>query len=195
MSEPNYFSDEKNLQYVIKITYLFALIGTFANIMFNLINQNAATAAEVSLGIAGAGVMFAVIFTMMFLNITEGGFSTSGSVDIKKIIPFIIKLTPTVTTFIIITLYFILNSVYQERIDGKNIASEYTTYSTLSAILVFIQTALVGAGLWNIIQPPKNAESQYAKINKLLLVLILFVCNLYLVGISNVILKYFSTDG
>ena len=41
MSEPNYFSDEKNLQYVIKITYLFALIGTFANIMFNLINQNA----------------------------------------------------------------------------------------------------------------------------------------------------------
>jgi len=195
MSEPNYFSDEKNLQYVIKITYLFALIGTFANILFNLINQNAATAAQVSLGIAGAGVMFAIIFTMMFLNITEGGFSTSGFVDIKKIIPFVIKLTPTISTFIIIALYFTLNSVYQERIDGKNIASEYTTYSTLSSILVFIQTALVGKGLWTIIEPPKTAESQYGKINKLLLVLIFFVCNLYLCGISNVILKYFSTDG
>lgn len=195
MSEPNYFSDEKNLQYVIKITYLFALIGTFANILFNLINQNAATAAQVSLGIAGAGVMFAIIFTMMFLNITEGGFSTSGFVDIKKIIPFVIKLTPTISTFIIIALYFTLNSAYQERIDGKNIASEYTTYSTLSSILVFIQTALVGKGLWTIIEPPKNAESKYTKINKLLLVLIFFVCNLYLCGISNVILKYFSTDG
>ena len=195
MSEPNYFSDEKNLQYVIKITYLFALIGTFSNILFNIINQNAATAAEISLGIGGTGVMFAIIFTMMFLNITEGGFSTSGTPDPKKIIQFIIKLAPTITTFIIIALYFTLNAVYQKRIDANNVATEYKTYSTLSSILVFIQTALVGSGLWNIIEPPNVQQSVYGKINKLLLVIIFFIFNLYLCGISNVILKYFSTDG
>ena len=35
----NYLSNETNLQYVIKITYIFALIGTFANILFNIMNQ------------------------------------------------------------------------------------------------------------------------------------------------------------
>ena len=82
-------SDGKNLQYVIQITYLFALIGTFANILFTLINQNPGTAAEVSLGIAGAGIMFSIIFTMMYLNMTDGGFTTiDGMPDPKKIIKF-----------------------------------------------------------------------------------------------------------
>jgi len=195
MSESTYFSDENNLQYVIKITYLFALIGTFANILFNIINQNAATASEISLGVSGVGVMFAITFTMMFLNITEGGFSTSGNVDPKKIVKFIIQLLPTICTFVIIALYFALIATYQERIDANNVASEYKTYATLSAILVFIQTALVGAGLWNIVQPPKTQESVYSKINKLLMIVIFFIFNLYLLGISNVILKFFSTDG
>lgn len=188
-------SDGKNLQYVIQITYLFALIGTFANILFTLINQNPGTAAEVSLGIAGAGIMFSIIFTMMYLNMTDGEFTTiDGMPDPKKIIKFIIQLLPTITTFIVIILYFILNAVYQKRIDGHNVATEYKSYATLSSILVFIQTALVGAGLWNIFKPTVE-ESQFKKINKLLIIIILFIINLYLCGISNVILKYFSTDG
>tara|TARA_R110002074_G_scaffold47806_1_gene122482 strand:+ start:201 stop:788 length:588 start_codon:yes stop_codon:yes gene_type:complete len=188
-------SDGKNLQYVIQITYLFALIGTFANILFTLINQNPGTAAEVSLGIAGAGIMFSIIFTMMYLNMTDGGFTTiDGMPDPKKIIKFILQLLPTITTFIVIILYFILNAVYQKRIDGHNVATEYKSYATLSSILVFIQTALVGAGLWNIFKPSEE-ESQFKKINKLLIIIILFIINLYLCGISNVILKYFSTDG
>lgn len=195
MPEATYFSDEKNLQYVIKITYLFALIGTFANILFTIIHQNSATAAEISLGIAGAGSMFAIIFTMMFLNITEGGFSTSGIPAPKKIIAFIIKLLPSITTFIVIALYFTLNATYQKRIDANNVATEYRSYSLFSSLLVFIQTAMVGKGLWNIIEPSDNIESKYAKINKLLIVIILFIFNLYLCGISDVILKYFSTDG
>ena len=188
-------SDEKNLQYVIQITYLFALIGTFANILFTLINQNPGTAAEVSLGIAGAGIMFSIIFTMMYLNMTDGGFTTSdGMPDPKKIITFILQLLPTITTFIVIILYFILNAVYQTRIDGHNVATEYKSYATLSSILVFIQTAVVGVGLWDIFKPTVE-ENQFKTINKLLLLIILFIINLYLCGISNVILKYFSTDG
>ena len=84
--------------------------------------------------------------------------------------------------------------MYQKRIDGHNVATEYKSYATLSSILVFIQTALVGAGLWNIFKPTVE-ESQFKKINKLLIIIILFIINLYLCGISNVILKYFSTDG
>jgi hypothetical protein len=195
MPSTNIISDGKNLEYVIQITYLFALIGTFANILFTLINQNPATAAEVSLGIAGAGIMFSIIFTMMYLNMTEGGFTTiDGMPDPKKIIKFIIQLLPTATTFIIVILYFVLNAVYRERIDGHNVATEYKSYATLSSILVFIQTALVGIGLWKIFTPTEE-ENHFKKVNKLLLILILFIINLYLCGISNVILKYFSTDG
>jgi cytochrome bd-type quinol oxidase subunit 2 len=191
----SYFSDEKNLQYVVKITYLFALIGTFANIIFNLINQNAASAAEVGLGIAGVGIMFAIIFTMMYLNITEGGFSNSNIPSPKVIITFIIKLLPTVSTFVVIALYFALNAMYQKRIDEHNVATEYKSYATFSSFLVFIQTAIVGVGLWNIFSPSPTNETIFKKVNKLLIILILFVINLYLCGISNVILKYFSTDG
>lgn len=194
MSTDNYFSDEKNLQYVVKITYLFALIGTFANIIFNIINQNAATAAQVSLGIASIGLMFAIIFTMMYLNITEGGFSTSGIPSPKVIITFIIKLLPTITTFVVAALYFTLNAVYQDKINSHNVPSEYNTYAGLSTFLLFIQTAIVGAGLWNIIGKPVQ-ETIFKKLNKLLIIIILFTINLYLCGISNVILKYFSTDG
>lgn len=194
MSTDNYFSDEKNLQYVVKITYLFALIGTFANIIFNIINQNAATAAQVSLGIASIGLMFAIIFTMMYLNITEGGFSTSGIPSPKIIIAFIIKLLPTITTFVVAALYFTLNAVYQDKINSHNVPSEYNTYAGLSTFLLFIQTAIVGAGLWNIIGKPIQ-ETIFKKLNKLLIIIILFIINLYLCGISNVILKYFSTDG
>ena len=194
MSTDNYFSDEKNLQYVVKITYLFALIGTFANIIFNIINQNAATAAQVSLGIASIGLMFAIIFTMMYLNITEGGFSTSGIPSPKVIIAFIIKLLPTITTFVIAALYFTLNAVYQDKINSHNVPSEYNTYAGLSTFLLFIQTTIVGVGLWNIIGKPTQ-ETIFKKVNKLLIIMILFIINLYLCGISNVILKYFSTDG
>jgi len=195
MPSSNYFSDEKNLQYVIKITYLFALIGTFANILFTLINQNAATAAEIGLGISGAGMIFAIIFTMMYLNITEGGFSTSGVPALKKIIPFIIKLLPAITTFVVIALYFALNATYQSKIDSNNVPSEYRSYSIFSSILLFMQTCLVGAGVWNLLGPPNTEDNMFKKVNKLLLVLIFFIFNLYLCGISNVILKYFSTDG
>ena len=166
MSTDNYFSDEKNLQYVVKITYLFALIGTFANIIFNIINQNAATAAQVSLGIASIGLMFAIIFTMMYLNITEGGFSASGIPSPKIIIAFIIKLLPTITTFVVAALYFTLNAVYQDKINSHNVPSEYNTYAGLSTFLLFIQTAIVGAGLWNIIGKPVQ-ETIFKKLNKL----------------------------
>jgi succinate dehydrogenase hydrophobic anchor subunit len=126
---------------------------------------------------------------------TEGGFTTiDGMPDPKKIIKFIIQLLPTATTFIIVILYFVLNAVYRERIDGHNVATEYKSYATLSSILVFIQTALVGIGLWKIFTPTEE-ENHFKKVNKLLLILILFIINLYLCGISNVILKYFSTDG
>lgn len=196
MSSENlsYFSDEKNLQYVIKITYLFAIIGTFVNILFMIINQNAATASQISLGVAGAGGIFAILFTMMYLNIVEGGFSVSGKPSPKKIISFLIKLSPSILTFIVIALYFTLNAMYSQEIDSKNVASEYKTYSILGAFLLFIQSSIVGAGLWNIIGPSKS-EAMSSKINKLLLIGILFVVNLYLIGICNVILKYFSTDG
>jgi hypothetical protein len=190
----NYLSNETNLQYVIKITYIFALIGTFANILFNIMNQETATASMIALGIGGAGAMFAILFTMMYLNITEGGFSTSGIPSPKKIVAFIIKLSPSVLTFVLIALYFTVNAMYADRINSHNIAGEFNTYYMLAAVLLFIQTAIVGAGLWNIMGK-STGESQNSKINKLLGIVILFIINLYMCGIINVILKFFSTDG
>tara|TARA_B100000035_G_C21011446_1_gene559815 strand:+ start:1276 stop:1866 length:591 start_codon:yes stop_codon:yes gene_type:complete len=190
----NYLSNETNLQYVIKITYIFALIGTFANILFNIMNQETATASMIALGIGGAGAMFAILFTMMYLNITEGGFSTSGIPSPKKIVAFVIKLFPSVLTFVLIALYFTINAMYADRINSHNIAGEFNTYYMLAAILLFIQTSIVGAGLWNIMGKP-TGESQNSKINKLLGIVILFIINLYMCGIINVILKFFSTDG
>jgi hypothetical protein len=92
-----------------------------------------------------------------------------------------------------IALYFSLNAIYSNNINSGNVASEYTTYATISAILLFIQTLLVGNSLWNIFG--STDESANKKTNKLLMIVILFIINLYLYGISSVILKYFSTDG
>jgi len=189
MSENVYFSDEKNLQYVIKITFLFSIIGTFTNVLFNFINQQTATASEIGLGIAGAGSIFSILFTMLYLS------NKNSNLTPKNILNLIIKLLPTILTFIMISLYFSLNAIYSDTINSGNVASEYTNYSTISAILLFIQTLLVGSGLYNLIDPPTIEESMNKKTNKILMVIILFILNLYLYGISSVILKYFSTDG
>jgi len=187
----------KRIQYVIKITYLFAIVGTFANILFNIINQHTATASEVSLGISGAGFIFATMFSMMFLQMKNGSFNESGISSIKKILLASAKLIPTIATFVITVLYFSLNATYADNINSNNVASEYKTYSILGSIMLFIQTLVVGHNLNQLISPNEDANGtdKYSSINKLLVILLFFILNLYVYGISKVILKFFTTDG
>jgi hypothetical protein len=129
------------------------------------------------MGIAVLGYIFiSFALTTQMSNITKYNTLKFVGELLKNSIPAILLLS-------IIIWLITINVIHFSQINKGHIANEYTTYSTLSTILLITQIFVVFKFI-------TDANSKYAIVNYLLA-----LGNVIVVGIMTIILTYFSTDG
>lgn len=91
---------------------------------------------------------------------------------------------------------FIINSVYYTRINQGLVANDYYFYSTMSTVLISIQLMILFRHMTAVAGGNPNNEviqSDNARYNGF--GFLISIINLIFLGIINIILEFFSTDG
>lgn len=190
------------LPYITKVFFLFALVGIIIKLFFSSpISEDGMT------GPAGSALWGYGFVVLSLLGITASAVTLAaknqGETSTFTVIKNIITTSlPIVLVLVILTWIVIQNITYFTRINEGKVADEYHQFSKISTILIVIQLILLfkyfsdemGAGA-------VGAKGTQAQIMQILasqiayIMYILTILNLTVVGVQQVILQYFSTDG
>ena len=107
---------------------------------------------------------------------------------------------PSLTLAIIIIAILVQNIVYFDKINEGKVAGEYFQFSGVSSFLILVQLGLVLKYMMDIMKgtSSNNDTSKLFSIlaNELFyIILIVTMLNLFMTGILQIILQFFSTDG
>ena len=109
---------------------------------------------------------------------------------------------PILLSIIIIALIIIQNVSFYKQINSGRVADEYYQFSGVSSFLILVQSIFVINYLMDILSGARNkGDVEKSGIMVALasemnsIILIISVMNIGIIGILQVILKYFSTDG
>lgn len=133
--------------------------------------------------ITAAGILFLLLLSALF-SINNSGNTAS---TFTKITNMMVGSLPSVLTFGVVTYIIILNSIFKENIIKGRVANEYFTYSFFSSFLIVIQVGLLIKYITDI---SNNKDSPVGPI-----IYVFSIINIIILGIMNIILNFFSTDG
>jgi hypothetical protein len=92
---------------------------------------------------------------------------------------------PIIATLSILIWIITLNSVYYNKINANKISNEYYQYSNITLVLIIAQLSVLFMSLQ---AGPSQSKMKYTTY-------FFTILNLIFVGIMNIILKFFTTDG
>lgn len=107
---------------------------------------------------------------------------------------------PIILSIVIITLTIMQNISFYDQINSGKVADEFYSFSSLSSFLILVQVALVINFVIDKLKGSTSGKNKSELMNIIAsemnsIILILSVANIGFIGILQVILKYFSTDG
>jgi hypothetical protein len=176
-----------NNKYDINIMYGFAIVGIIIKLFFGDSksidgNSGRATAAVWGYGTILLSLLGILIISFSFASLTDDGKQTNIFEFLKKMT--IISL-PTTIMILLLAWEITLNIIYYKKINKGTIATEYYDYSKVTTFLILSQLIILFLSLLQDETPNKFTYSSYF----IALLIIIFI------GINNIILTYFSTDG
>jgi hypothetical protein len=163
----------------------FIIVGILIKIFFTI--SGSSVIGDATTTIWGYGIVALALFALMFITFslaTKMNDQNKGSIFnfIKLLIS---NSLPIVATLSILIWIITLNSVYYNKINANKISNEYYQYSNITLFLIIAQLSVLFMSL-------QGGPSQ----NKMKYTTYFFtVLNLIFVGIMNIILKFFTTDG
>lgn len=194
------FTDKKEpviigrIPYDIKIFSFLCILGLLIRILFSS-NNEYATAT-----IWGYGFSVLALFGLIVTSfaISSKNQMNQGVVGFFKVL--LKNAGPIVLTISIISLILAQNISFYKIINSGKVAPQYYQFSGVSGFLILIQTSLVIKYLMDILKGntsnSNTSEMMVALASELnSIILILTVANIGIIGILQVILQYFSTDG
>ena len=152
----------------------------------NAITEQAATSGQTAITVGYFLTTFSIFF-IMILSVSFNVLAINNPIANTKII--ISSSLPSLITMGIIIYAIVLNFKFKDQLISGKVAKEYYSYSRFSSIMLILQTIL----LIRYILAVSNNNKDMLSIN--CLIFILSIINLLLLGIQQVILKFFSTDG
>ena len=179
----------------MNIFILFGLIFSGIFIKVFLGNNNSANGGQASSTIWGYGLTIISLFTLMFIVISKDLNNNTNS-----ILNLILTRGISIFILILILVYIVNLSINYYDIINKNfVPVEYTTYSTISTMLIVIQILLIYQ-ISNILLKNKKSSINNSDIDTTLSRLtsvtwIFSALNFILAIIMNIILEFFVTDG
>lgn len=163
----------------------FIIVGILIKLFFNI--SGSSNIGDATATIWGYGIVSLALFALMFITFslaTKINDQNKGSIFnfIKLLIS---NSLPIIATMSILIWIITLNSVYYNKINDNKISNEYYQYSNITLFLIIAQLSVLFMSL-------QSGPSQ----NKMKYTTYFFtVLNLIFVGIMNIILKFFTTDG
>jgi hypothetical protein len=198
---------DRDYNYNIKNIIALCSVGIVVKLLFGNNYTTDGSNGPASSALWGYGLASMAIFFLMFVQRSRtnsgSGSTTSGSTtdlagftakmssfyhSMQEILP---TLLPTLLMFIVLSWLVILNYQYYSQINKGKVTTEYNQFSNISTIMVIFQMAILFKYIY--IDPAKqnNPEnSKYASASYLTALL-----NVIFIGMMNIIIVYFSTDG
>tara|TARA_B110000037_G_scaffold21182_1_gene23191 strand:+ start:4326 stop:5018 length:693 start_codon:yes stop_codon:yes gene_type:complete len=187
----------KRLPYDIKIFSFLCIMGIVVKIIFGQTSNDYAKAT-----VWGYGFSILALFGLLVssFGIFNKDHASSGVIGfLKKIFK---NALPIILSIVIIALIIVQNVSFYKQINSGRVADEYYQFSGVSSFLILVQTVLVINYLMDILSGQRNKDdvekngvmtALASEMNSI--ILILSVMNVGIIGVLQVVLKYFSTDG
>ena len=185
----------KSVPYDIKIFSALAIVALVVRMIFAEVGKDYATATVSTYGFSLLALM-GILASSFALNY-KGEMKESSYSFFKKMVSHAI---PSLTLAIIIIAILVQNIVYFDKINEGKVAGEYFQFSGVSSFLILVQLGLVLKYMMDIMKgtSSKGDSSKLFSIlaNELFyIILIVTMLNLFMTGILQIILQFFSTDG
>jgi hypothetical protein len=182
----------KRIPYDIKIFSFLCILGILIRIIFARTADEYAKATVYGYGFSILALFGLLVgsFAISYKDQYAQGVTGFFKVILKNAIPVLL-------ITVIIALILFQNISFYEQINKGMVADEYYQFSGVSSFLILVQVSLVINYLMDLLGSDKNKgdviASSASNLNSI--ILILTVANMGIIGILQVILKYFSTDG
>lgn len=190
------FVPVKRIPYDIQIFSFLCILGIIFRMIFARSTKDYATATIWGYGFSLLALMGLIISSFAISNKNQ---YSQGIIGFFK--TMVANSLPIIFTLVIISLIVLQNISFYNQINSGKVADEYYSFSGVSAFLILVQVALVINFLLDKLKQYTSDKGNKGDIMAALaselnsIILILSVTNVAFIGMLQVILKYFSTDG
>ena len=180
-----------NNEYLVNNFMAFAIVGIIIKLFFQSNITTDGTSGPANSSIWGYGVVSLSIFSIMFLSFALA----SNMAPLERNLFDFIKVLfsdslPAMITLLIIVWLITLNITYFKRINQGKLSDEYNQFSTITTFLLVIQLIVLFKFLREQTSPNPSGSKNMAYV-----VYGIAFINVIYIGMMNIILKFFSTDG
>ena len=180
-----------NNEYLVNNFMAFAIVGIIIKLFFQSNISPDGTSGPANASIWGYGVVSLSIFSIMFLSFALA----SNMANLEKSLLGFIKMLlsdslPSMVTLLVLTWLIALNVTYFKRINQGKLTDEYKQFSLITTILLVIQLIV----LFMFLKDQTSANPSGSKTMGYVVYAITFI-NVIYIGMMNIILKFFTTDG
>jgi len=194
---------KSSLKYDTTNMMVFAFVGILIKLFFGNKTTADGTSGPASSAVWGYGIVAMSVLAILFITFALATQMTA--VSQYNTMDFIMKLAkgsliPLLMLFILVWLISI-NLTYYKRINEGKVASEYNQFSTVSTILVVVQLIVLFKYLRDTFMIEKGGPSgekglaEALKSQMASITYVLTTLNIIFVGMMNIVVAFFSTDG
>jgi hypothetical protein len=191
--------------YVINSMFIFAVIGMCVKIFFGSATSSDGLYGPANTIIYGYGVVALAVLTVMFVSFAIhdriGRIENKGKVEsiLRFLKSFFSSSAPSILTILLLFWIITLNITYFKRINMGMVAKEYYQLSAGTSFLFVFQIICLFQYLKLYIKNKVNgtgcADDVLAQGRIAFATYFILVINLIVIGMMNIILQFFSTDG
>lgn len=205
-----------SLPFDTNVLLIIAMIGVVIKYFMGTVTSKDGSTGPASATVWGYGlttmaflgmvVIIIALSTRDKMDLITSSSTKEGTKSVFYILWDVLKVSfPIVATIVILAWVVMINFVFMERINKGKVAPEFGDFSFISTILIFLQVIVVFKYLLNKLNldlMPSSIENEtLRKANKLFnteatsVTIILTLLNLIFVGMMQVVVEFFSTDG
>ena len=191
---------KSSLKYDSTNMMVFAFVGILIKLFFGNNTTADGSSGPASSAVWGYGIVALSVLSILFITFALATQMTA--VSQYNTMDFIMKLVqgslvPFLMLLILVWLISI-NLTFYKRINEGNVASEYNQFSTVSTILVVVQLMVLFKYLKDAFKVEKGGQNGLGGAHKSQMASITYVLtalNVIFVGMMNIVVAFFSTDG
>jgi hypothetical protein len=166
-----------------KDTVNFMLILSIAGLLVKLVFENTKQADASIWGYSVSAIAVLVMMVVTFANHT----SLATLNNIKSPLSIFSLSIPSFITLLLLIWLVLINTSFSDLINSGNYSSEYKYFSMFETIMMLIQIAIIF-----LIASASN-EGDITKYKSVIYITTIF--NICFIGMMNIILYFFTTDG
>jgi hypothetical protein len=187
------YSPQKDTQNV----FMLAMIGLIIKMFFGQSTSSDGSTGPASAAVWGYGIVLVAAVVLLFINFGlikhgAGGAAPISTGTLKSI--FQAGTMPIIFIIILLAWLFSMNISHYKKINEGKVATEYIQFSFASTLMLVLELGLLLKYLLLFIGPPtdgKTADLEKFKSG----MSVLFILNMVVLSVMQIILSFFSTDG